>query len=173
VTEARSRELRTARLLLRPIEPGDLEAYAALYADPEVVRYLGDGATATREESAEWVERAIRRNESEGWDLRTVLDAGTAGFVGRCGIAVHEIEGGTEREVQYVLAREYWGLGYATEAASAVRDHALEALGLHRLVALVRPANEASKRVAAKLGMTYERDVPWHGAATELFSMEV
>jgi RimJ/RimL family protein N-acetyltransferase len=173
VSRARDRELYTARLVLRPIEPGDVDAFASLYADPEVVRYLGDGTTASSEETREWVRRAIRRNESEGWDLRVVELTDTGEFVGRCGIAVHQIEGRTEHEVGYVIARERWGHGYATEAASAMRDHAVEALGVLRLIALIRPANDASKRVARKLGMDHERDVRFHGATTELFAMEV
>lgn len=169
---AGGRELRTSRLVLRPIEPADVDAFAALYADPDVVRYLGDGTTATREETVEWVERAIRRNEAEGWDLRTVIESDTGEFVGRCGVAIHEIEGRTEREIGYVLGREHWGRGYATEAATAMRDHAIERLGLRRLISLIRPANTASKRVASKLGMAYERDVRFHGDPTELYSME-
>jgi RimJ/RimL family protein N-acetyltransferase len=54
-----------------------------------------------------------------------------------------------------------------------MRDHAIELLGLRRLIALIRPANAASKRVARKLGMRHERDVRFHGDTTELYSMEV
>ncbi len=172
MTDPDARALRTARLVLRPIEPGDVDAFAALYADPEVVRHIGEGTTASAEETAEWVERAIRRNDAEGWDMRVVELEDTGVFVGRCGIAVHEIEGRTEREIGYILAREHWGRGYATEAATAMRDHAIQGLGLRRLVSLVRPANDPSKRVARKLGMTYERDVSFHGATAELYSME-
>jgi RimJ/RimL family protein N-acetyltransferase len=165
-------ELRTERLVLRPLAPDDLDGYAAMYADPEVLRFVGDGTAATREGSAEWLERAIRRNALEGWDMRTVrLHDGT--FVGRCGIAVRELDHGVEREVGYILAREHWGWGYATEAASAVRDHALAALGLRRLVALIAYGNDASVRVAEKLGMAFEREVGFHGRPTRLFAMEV
>jgi RimJ/RimL family protein N-acetyltransferase len=93
--------------------------------------------------------------------------------LGRCGIAVREIEGRIEREVGYLFAREHWGRGYATEAASAMRDRALGELGLRRVIALIRCENEASKRVAAKLGMAYERDVEFHDRRVELHSLEV
>jgi len=165
-------ELRTERLALRLLAADDLEDYAALYADPDVVRFIGDGKSATREESAEWLERTLHRNAALGWEMRTVrLHDGT--FVGRCGVARHELDHGTVHEVGYILAREHWGRGYATEAATAVRDHALDALGLRRLVALVAVGNDASVRVAEKLGMAFEREVPFHGRTTRMYALEV
>ncbi|HEU4355276.1 MAG TPA: GNAT family N-acetyltransferase [Actinomycetota bacterium] len=161
-------ELRTERLVLRPLMPEDLEHYVALYADPDVVRYIGDGSVATRGESAEWLERTLRRNAVEGWDMRTVrLLDGT--FVGRCGIAVQDLEHGVEREVGYMLAREHWGNGYATEAASAVRDHTLRRY--RRLIALIAHGNEASVAVARKIGMTFEREVLFHERPTRMFAL--
>ena len=166
-------EIRTERLLLRPILAEDLDAYASMYADPEVVRFISDGSTATRDETREWLERTLRRNALEGWDMRTVVRTDDGTVLGRCGIAVREIEGRIEREVGYLLAREHWGRGYATEAASAMRDHALGEVGLRRVIALIQHENEASKHVAAKLGMRYERDVDFHDRAVELHSLEV
>jgi RimJ/RimL family protein N-acetyltransferase len=166
-------EIRTERLILRPILPEDLDAYARMYADPEVVRYLGDPTTATRDETADWLDRAIRRNEREGWDLRSVLRAEDGELVGRCGIAVLEIDGVDEREIGFVLGREHWGRGYATEAARAMRDHAFDVHGLVRLASPIHPGNEASKRVVVKIGMAYERDATFHGHRVELFTIEV
>jgi ribosomal-protein-alanine N-acetyltransferase len=168
-----ARQIRTERLVLRPIESEDLDAYAGMYADPEVVRYLGDPRTASREETAAWLDRAIRRNEREGWDLRSVLRVDDGALVGRCGIAVLEIDGVDEREIGFVLGREHWGRGFATEAATAMRDHAFGALGLSRLASPIHPENEASKRVVRKIGMTYERDATFHGRRVELFTIEV
>jgi len=163
----------TQRLILRPILPEDLDAYAAIYADPEVVRFIGDGATSGRDETAEWLERTIRRNELDGWDMRSVLRVEDGAVLGRCGIAVRDVEGRIEREVGYVLGREHWGRGYATEAASAMRDHALGSLRLRRLIALIDHGNEASQRVAGKLGMAYERDVGFCGRVVEMHALEV
>lgn len=164
--------IRTERLLLRPIEGADVDAFARLFADPEVVRFIGDGTTSNRDETAEWVERTIQRNESEGFDRRAVILAGSGQAIGWCGIAVWDVEGRPERELGYVLARGHWGRGYATEAATAMRDHALDALGLCRLIALIDHGNAASEAVAGKLGMGYERDAPFHGRVVRLFAME-
>ena len=165
-------EIRTERLVLRPVAREDLDAFAAMFADPEVVRFIGDGTVATREESAEWVEVSIARNEAEGWDMRSVLLAGGGAAIGRCGIAVRGIEGRTEHEVAYLFDRAHWGRGYATESATAMRDRALGELGLSRLIALIDHGNEASRGVAGKLGMAYERDVEFHGRTVELHALE-
>jgi ribosomal-protein-alanine N-acetyltransferase len=164
-------ELRTERLVLRPVSLADLEDHVALFADAEVVRYLGDGATATPEESREWVERSLERNASLGWDMRTVRTIDGA-FVGRCGIAVRELDSGVEREIAYALARERWGQGFATEAATAVRDHALASGAGRRLISLVAQGNTASERVARKLGMRFEREVGFHGRTCKLLALE-
>ena len=164
----------TERLILRPVLPDDLDAYVTIYADPEVVRFIGGGgASTTREGVADWIERTIRRNELDGWDMRSILRVEDGALLGWCGIAVHGIEGGIEREVGYVLAREHWGCGYATEAATAMRDHALGSMRLRRLVALIDHGNNASKRVAGKLGMAYEREVMFHDRLVEMHALEV
>jgi ribosomal-protein-alanine N-acetyltransferase len=165
-------EIRTERLVLRPIAREDLDAFAAMFADPEVVRYIGDGTVATREESAEWIEVSIARNAAEGWDMRSVLLANGGGVIGRCGIAVRAIDGRTEHEVAYLFGRANWGRGYATEAAAVMRDRALGELGLSRLIALIDHGNRASRGVAGKLGMAYERDVEFHGRTVELHALE-
>jgi RimJ/RimL family protein N-acetyltransferase len=71
--------------------------------------------------------------------------------------------GQPETEIGYRLARPYWGRGYATESARAVRDYALNTLRLPRLIAMIDPQNVASIRVVEKLGMHYEKDVMFEG----------
>ncbi len=154
------------------MELGDLDAYTRLFADPEVVRFIADGTTADAAETAEWLTRSMHRNDHEGFDRRSVVLADDGSLIGWCGIAVWDIEGAIERELGYVLARERWGRGYATEAATAMRDHARSVPGETRLISLIHRDNEASKRVARKLGMTYERDAEFHGRMVELFGLE-
>lgn len=162
--------LRTERLVLRPVAFDDLDDYAAIFADLEVMRFIGDGTTATLEETGGWVEISVERNARLGWDMRTVRRTdGT--FVGRCGIAIRDLDHGTEHEIAYALAREHWRFRYATEAASAVRDHAL-ASGRRRLISLVAHDNAASARVATKIGMAPERDVEFHGWTCTMFALE-
>lgn len=80
-------------------------------------------------------------------------------MVGHCGIYDKEVNGRLEYELIYVFAKTTWGRGYATEAGTAVKNHAFQQLGLTRLIALVDPENSASARVAEKIGLRHEQDV--------------
>jgi ribosomal-protein-alanine N-acetyltransferase len=174
--------LETERLRLRPLALDDLDAMASLYADPEVMRYLGVGKPMSRADSERSVQRMVRSWEVDGFGQFAVERKEDGTLVGRCGFLVwdaatltttteSEATGPTELEVGYALGRPYWGQGYATEAARAVRDHALGPMGRTRLIAFIRHDNVRSRRVAEKLGMRHERDVVLMGMAAQLFAL--
>jgi RimJ/RimL family protein N-acetyltransferase len=165
--------IETERLLLRPLGTDDLDAFAELYADPEVTRFIGRGTTLAREEVARLLERRICDFERQGYGVLAVVEKQSDRLIGRCGLIHWQIDGRDELELGYIFSRSAWGKGYATEAASALRDLALEELTQRRLVALVRYGNDASARVAEKLGMTHERDVDFDGDLARLFSLAV
>ena len=176
--------LETERLLLRAPVSDDAEALAPMYADPEVMRYVGDGRPLTRAETERSVKRMIQRWEADGFGLFTAVRKEDRAVIGRVGLLVWNADtwepttraesddGRTEVEVGYTLGREYWGRGYATEAAGAVRDYALRELGADRLIALIIHGNTASENVARKLGLRYERDVMLGRRDAQLFALE-
>lgn len=175
--------LETDRLLLRAPVPDDAELLAPMYADPEVMRFVGDGRPLTRGETERSVKRMIQRWEADGFGLFTAVRKEDAAVIGRVGLLVWNAEtwepttraeaqdGRTEVEVGYTLGRDYWGLGYATEAAGAVRDYALRELGADRLIALIIHGNAASENVARKLGLEHERDVLLGRREAQLFAL--
>ena len=177
-------ELETDRLLLRAPVPGDAEALAPMYADPEVMRYVGDGRTLTRGETERSVKRMIERWEADGFGLFTTVRKDDDVIIGRVGLLVWNTDtwepttraeaAGVQSEVEvgYTLGRPYWGLGFATEAARAVRDYALDELGAERLIALIIHGNTASENVARKLGLEYERDVMLGRREAQLFALD-
>jgi RimJ/RimL family protein N-acetyltransferase len=148
--------LTTPRLLLRTFRRGDLPLYAALNADPEVVRYLG-GVPLTREHSDEIAEWAQRCFAAEGLGLLAVERRTDGAFLGMCGLH-HQQSYPDEVEVGWRLAREHWGRGYATEAAAAWLDHAFGALGLPRVISITDPPNVRSLAVMRRLGMTFDHE---------------
>ena len=177
--------IETERLLLRPLSLDDLETLAALYADPEVMRYMGmgGGGTLDRDATRTSLERMVEAFEAHGFGQLAVERQTGGGMIGRCGLLVWDTEswrptllaeakGPTETEVGYLLGREHWGRGYATEAALAVRDHALGELALERLIALIYPENTRSIAVAGKLGMEHEQDVELRFARVQLHALE-
>ncbi|WP_089156167.1 GNAT family N-acetyltransferase [Micromonospora sp. NBS 11-29] len=155
-----SASLRTARTELRPWRTADVPEMAAINADPEVMRWIGDGSVLDHQRTADRV-AAYRRHWAEhGFGLYALTLRPTGEFAGFVGLAVPDFlpEILPSVEIGWRLARRHWGRGLATEAARAVRDHAFGPLGLDRLVSVHQIGNVASERVMRKLGMTPERD---------------
>ncbi len=162
--------LMTPRLELRPVAASDLDALAELYADPEVMRYIGNGLPRSREETAARLQIMLdhwRRHDFGFFSVRLRGEPGASApggsdtFIGRCGLQYLGDTGAVE--VGYSLAKPYWGRGYATEAARACVDYGLQTVRLTRIVAIARPANGASRRVLEKLGMRLAKTAEWDG----------
>ena len=146
----------TERLLLRRFAPADADAFAALNADPEVMRFIGDGTPLTRAQSDELLTRIAGHWRSHGFGLWCVAERAAPeqclGFAGP-GRAVVPARGHAGREVGWRVARDAWGRGLATEAARAALDEAFGPLGLASVISIIAEGNERSVRVADKLGM--------------------
>jgi RimJ/RimL family protein N-acetyltransferase len=176
-----AKTLETERLVLRPPVPEDAEPLAPMYADPEVMRYLGDGRTLTGEETERSVKRMIEGWKADGFGLFTTVRKEDDVVIGRVGLILWDpetwqttranAEGPKELEVGYTIGRPYWGNGFGTEAAGAARDFALEELGARRLIALIIHGNEGSENVARKLGFEYERDILFGRREAQLFAL--
>jgi [ribosomal protein S5]-alanine N-acetyltransferase len=177
-----SGRLETERLVLRPLTIDDLDDIARFVADEETMRYIGTGGARTREQARTSLEWMIETLERQGFGHLAAVRKEDGVLVGRAGLNVwnpenwtitrlDEAEGPVEIEVAYLFGREHWGNGYATEAATAVRDWALVELGLERLIALIYPDNVRSIRVAEKLGMTPEGEADFGQGALTLFSL--
>lgn len=150
--------LRTERLLLRHLEPGDLDALYALYRDPEIRRYFPEG-TLTREQTREELEFFLHGHpKNPALGLWATIEQATGAFVGRCGLLPWTIDGTDEVELAFLIDKDRWGEGLATEAARGIVAHAREHLGLQRLICLITHGNDASVRVAQKIGMQFERE---------------
>ena len=151
--------LETRRLTLRHLEPRDLDAMYALYRDPEMRQYFPDGVRTLEEtkEELEWFLDGHPKFPELG--LWATVERSSGAFLGRCGLLPWEIEQQHEVELAFMVNKERWGEGLATEAALAIRSYAQEVLSLERLICLITPGNSASVRVAEKVGMQYEREL--------------
>ena len=147
-------ELSTPRLLLRQWRDDDLAPFAALNADPEVMRYFPAPLTpAHSDELAGFAHAAIDR---QGWGWWAVEVRGGAPFIGFVGLNRPSFEAHfmPATEVGWRLERHYWGHGYATEAATATLSFAFDELQCPEVVAFTAVENERSIQVMRRLGMT-------------------
>ncbi len=146
----------TPRLILRHLTKDDVDDLAVIYADPIVMKFYP--STWTYEETQQQVERIINTYEQRGFSLWATIHKADNKFIGRCGLIPQLVDGQQEIEIGYMLAKEYWGRGLATEAACASRDYGFEKVGCNRLISLIDPGNIGSQKVAMKVGLTYEKD---------------
>ena len=164
--------LSTERLVLRPVTADDHAALLAHWTQPDVRRFLFDGAAPSAAEVAETIEESIGDFAARGFGVWLIeldtacrrldstaarLDSTAARLVGTAGLRPL---GGSGLEIFYSLAPGAWGHGYATEAARAVVEYGLGPLGLPEVLAEVDEGNAASVAVVKRLGMTPYAVVP-------------
>jgi RimJ/RimL family protein N-acetyltransferase len=145
----------TERLILRMFREDDFEAYARIFTDPEVTRYLGDGSPLDRFGAWRSLAFTLGHWALRGYGLWAVEEKATGRLVGRVGPFYPE--GWPDFEVGWVLARDCWGRGYATESARRALAYAFNELGRDHVISLIHPANVASIRVAERIGERLER----------------
>ena len=145
-------KLRTQRLLLRPLDVCDLETTHAYAGDKESTKYMIALPNETLEETEEFLTQASaewRKNEPQFYEFAVDLDGLHIG-----GISITLGETLREGELGWILHKNYWKKGYATEAARAVKDFAINDLHVSRLIAHCDSRNTASRRLMERLGMT-------------------
>ncbi|WP_426566812.1 kynureninase [Angustibacter sp. McL0619] len=171
-------ELRTSRLLLRHWTDADRRPYAALNADPEVMRHFPH--PLDRASSDAMVDRLESALDERGWGLWAVERLDTGDFIGFTGLSpADDLPPSPCVEVGWRLARAHWGQGFAPEAARAALEVGFDGLGLDEVVSFTTTANARSRRVMTKLGLTHrpERDFDhprtpgWHGQRHVLYAI--
>ncbi len=157
----RSLTAHTPRLVIRPVERGDFEAFAAGYRNclPSRNRF-DEGGFDTAFMTPAWFDRLLaRRAEEAERDYSYMLNIfriSDGRSVGYCDITPHYRETFQYGRIGYTIHNPYWGMGYATEAVQAMVGLGFGSLGLHRLEAHVNLDNPASERVPCKAGFTFE-----------------
>lgn len=159
--------VQTPRLVLRGLRDSDLEAYAAMCADDEVMRYIGPGNAVDADMA--WRHMAAFMGS---WALRglgqwAVQERASGQLVGRVGYLDPPDWPGCE--IGWLLARAHWGKGYALESALAARRCGRERLGVGSLISLIRAGNARSIALAQRLGAVHERDVDLMGQPAQLW----
>jgi len=159
--------LRTDRLVLRAFRPDDLDAFAAMSADAEVMRHIGNGETVDRNGSWRTMAGFNGHWTLRGFGMWAVERTSDGTFIGRVGL--HHPPYWPALEAGWVLARAAWGQGFAREGSAAVLAFARRMLPPQRLVSFIQPGNERSVKVALALGARYEGATDLLGAPVEVY----
>jgi RimJ/RimL family protein N-acetyltransferase len=166
-TETPTLVLRTERLQLRHMREDDAAFMLGLLNEPSWIRFIGDRGVRTVEAAREYILAGpvdMVRRLGFGFYVVELGESGCA--VGVCGLAKRDFL--DDVDIGYAFLPQYWGRGYAFEAASGVMAHAKNDIGLQRIVATVRPDNLGSIRLLEKLGLRYERALERPDDAGEL-----
>ena len=174
---AETPRIETERLVLRRWDvTGDLDAYASICGDPEVMRYIGDGTVATRDESAEQLERYETAWRERGFGLFALERRDTGELIGNTGLAIPDFlpEILPAVEIGWRLGRAHWRHGFATEAARAALAFAWDPVGLDRVVSVHAVGNDPSGNVMQKIGMRLDRETvhPKNGRAVRVYAID-
>ncbi|MEV7244478.1 GNAT family N-acetyltransferase [Streptomyces sp. NPDC093248] len=153
-------EILTPRLLLRGWQDDDLVPMAEINADPRVMRWIDDGSVRDLDLTAEDIERWEEEWDEEGFGLFAVELLGSGELIGFTGLSVPEFlpEVMPAVAISWRLGAQFWGQGYASEAAHATLEFTLQDRGLDRVVSISRVGDNASENVIRKLGMVPDRE---------------
>ncbi|WP_205326194.1 GNAT family N-acetyltransferase [Glycomyces sp. YM15] len=161
--------LRTARLVLEPYVPTDEEDFVALFGDPRVSQWMGDGPEPEEATRALFHRVFTHVYDVDKFDVWAVRENGD--LIGHAEIKPTEESGG--HELIYALAHRAWGRGLGTELARAIIDYGFTALGLSEVHATVADQNTGSLAVMAKLGFEHVRDKPEDdGSVTKVLTVK-
>lgn len=144
--------LETERLYLREMNQNDFEALSKILQDEDTM-YAYDGAF-NDEETWAWLDKQISRYKKYGFGLWAVVLKETDEMIGQCGLTMQPWKEKEVLEIGYLLRRDCWHKGYATEAAKACKEYAFEKLDASEVCSIIRDINTPSKKVALRNGMT-------------------
>jgi RimJ/RimL family protein N-acetyltransferase len=170
-------DIRTPRLLLRRWLDDDLVPLSEIHADPVVMQHIGDGTPRSPEQTAQDIETWEEEWDEEGFGMFAVELLGSGELAGAVGLSVADAPAGIAGQVaiSWRLGRVFWGQGYASEAAQATLEFALQDRGLDRVVAVCRTGDSASANVLGKLGMEQEgtAEHPVHGHDLAVYGIDL
>lgn len=163
-------ELETARLRFRIFRPDDLDALCAIAADPDVMRYIGEGHPLTREETLQNLTNIIDTFHRRGFGRWALADKSDGSLIGYGGFAFKSEA--TGMEIVYMLARSHWGRGLALEVGRACLRYCFEEMGVDSISGCTRPGNIRSRRVLERLGFRFASEGTYFGYSSVQYVMK-
>ena len=160
----------TKRLITRFLTADDVRAWAPFFRDKDATAYFPPLELDTDEEKARWwIERQLTRYREQRFGLQALIHKETKEFIGQCGLLAQEVDGREEVELAYDIFKQYWGQGYAPEAAKAFLRYAFENNLADSVTAIIHVQNTRAQSVAEKVGLVREKQTQWSGVDVYLY----
>lgn len=164
----------TDRWILREIVETDIDGLFELDADPEVLKYLGNKTVSSKDQVAEMIQYIRQQYQENGIGRWAIEDKNDGQFIGWAGLKLVKEQIGDKinyYDIGYRMLKRYWGKGIATEVGHASLKYGFEQMKLEEIYASVHQENLASSTVLKKLGLQYDGDFFWDGAAHQWFKI--
>ncbi|MGZ2371399.1 GNAT family N-acetyltransferase [Ancylomarina sp. YFZ004] len=164
----------TERLRIRKLNKSDVDTWALFFDNNPSLEYLGlDLRLDSKVQAIDWIERQLWRYENGKFGHHALIEKKTNRFIGQCGLLSQEIDGEQVIEIGYHILPEYWGSGYATEAAQLFRNFAFDNEICQSLVSIIDIRNKASQRVAEKNGMQIDKQSTYYELDVYVYKLTI
>lgn len=165
--------LETTRLILREFTLDDLEAFAYLMSDPEVMRFSLKGPLKGKEQAREYLQKLILDHYAKhGYGVYALIYKEDNCLIGYAGLISQNIDRVMQTELGYRLLPKYWGKGLATEACLAICQYAFNQIDIDHLISIIDPKNIRSVEVAKRIGMSFWKNALFHEIPVEIYSLK-
>lgn len=162
----------TERLILRPLTLDDIPHWMPFMQSAEALRYFPGFETKDADQNAvTWIKGQLERYGMGRFGMEALIEKQSGVFVGQCGLLLQTVEDEHYLEIGYSLLPKHWGKGYATEAATFLRNLAFEHALAEEVISLIHPDNTPSQAVAQRNGMKLLRTSFWRGEKVLVFGI--
>lgn len=159
------------RLIFRKLDMDDVVVWMEYFASAEALKFMPFKLN-DREACVAWIERALWRYEKYGMGLWALIDKNSNVMIGQCGLLVQDVDGNQELEIGYHLIPRFWKHGYATEAAKACKEFAIEHRLADSLISIIHIDNINSQKVAERNGMSREKQTTFWDYPVYVYRMK-
>jgi RimJ/RimL family protein N-acetyltransferase len=148
----------TTRLNFRSVLDSDYDAWLKFFQDPNTSLHWVEEKESAEDACRNWYKKQVWRYENNMGGMNALIEKSSSNLIGHCGLLVQTVDGSTELEIGYSLLPEFWGKGYALEAAVKCKDFAFENDLAESLISIISLTNTPSQKVALKNGMTIDKE---------------
>jgi [ribosomal protein S5]-alanine N-acetyltransferase len=159
----------TSRLNFRSVLESDYNVWLKFFQDPNTSLHWVEEKESADDACKNWYQKQFWRYAHNMGGMNALIEKTSGLLVGHCGLLVQTVDGTIELEIGYSLLPEFWGKGYALEAAAKCKDYAFENGLTESLISIISLTNTPSQKVALNNGMTIEKETTYKGNQVFIF----